>query len=179
MRSSITTRRRVAAAGGRSIRAAAAGWAVRSPSGRRVAADQRVLDRASHPPVALPGVPREDQRRVAGGDRRLAVRAAAAGGDRDVDRRHRFSRRGIGELARDLFGVTLSTGAVDAICQRASDALAGPHCSCRTGCSAAAVHVDETGWRTSGEAARCGPRTPPAPCSCRSPSTATASSSTR
>jgi transposase len=42
--------------------------------------------------------------------------------------RHRVSRRGITELAHDLFGVTLSTGAVDAICQRASDALAGPHC---------------------------------------------------
>jgi transposase len=40
---------------------------------------------------------------------------------------YRISRRGIAELARDLFGVTLSTGAVDAICQRASDALAGPH----------------------------------------------------
>jgi transposase len=33
--------------------------------------------------------------------------------------RHRISRRGISELARDLFGVTLCTGAVDAICQRA------------------------------------------------------------
>jgi hypothetical protein len=42
--------------------------------------------------------------------------------------RHRISRRGICELASDLFGVMLSTGAVDAICQRASDALARPHC---------------------------------------------------
>jgi transposase len=41
--------------------------------------------------------------------------------------RHRISRRGICELARDLFGVTLSTGSVDGVCQRASDALAGPH----------------------------------------------------
>jgi transposase len=40
--------------------------------------------------------------------------------------RHRISRS-ITELARDLFGVTLSTGSVDAVCQRASDALAGPH----------------------------------------------------
>jgi hypothetical protein len=31
------------------------------------------------------------------------------------------------ELARELFGLRLSTGAVDAICQRASQALAGPH----------------------------------------------------
>jgi transposase len=66
--------------------------------------------------------------------------------------RHRISRRGIRELARDLFGVTLSSGAVDAICQRASDALAGPHlhlqdCVLDQG----AVHVDETGWRTGGE----------------------------
>jgi transposase len=35
--------------------------------------------------------------------------------------RHRISRRGICELGSDLFGVTLSSGAVDAICQRASD----------------------------------------------------------
>ena len=41
--------------------------------------------------------------------------------------RNRVSRRGMIELARDLFGVTVSTGTVDAICQRASDALAGPH----------------------------------------------------
>lgn len=41
--------------------------------------------------------------------------------------RNRISRRGMIELASDLFGVSVSTGAVDAICQRASDALAGPH----------------------------------------------------
>jgi transposase len=66
--------------------------------------------------------------------------------------RHRISRRGICELARDLFGVTLCTGAVDAICQRASDALAGPHCQLQDWVlDQGAVHVDETGWRTSGE----------------------------
>jgi transposase len=65
---------------------------------------------------------------------------------------HRISRRGIRELARDLFGITLSTGAVDAICQRASDALAGPHCQLQDWVlDQGAVHVDETGWRTSGE----------------------------
>jgi transposase len=41
--------------------------------------------------------------------------------------RHRVSRRGISELAGDLFGATLSTGSVDAICQRASAALAGSY----------------------------------------------------
>jgi len=66
--------------------------------------------------------------------------------------RHRISRRGICELACDLFGVTVSTGAVDAICQRASDALAGPHCQLQDWVlDQNAVHVDETGWRTRGE----------------------------
>ena len=67
--------------------------------------------------------------------------------------RHRISRRGICELAGDLFGVTLSTGAVDAICQRASDALAGPHCQLQDWVlDQHAIHVDETGWRTRGDA---------------------------
>jgi transposase len=67
--------------------------------------------------------------------------------------RHRISRRGIVELARDLFGVTLSTGSVDAICQRASSALAGPYLQLQDWVlDQGAVHVDETGWRTSGDA---------------------------
>jgi hypothetical protein len=37
--------------------------------------------------------------------------------------RNRISRRGIAELAGELFGVRLSTGSVDAICQQASVAL--------------------------------------------------------
>jgi hypothetical protein len=41
---------------------------------------------------------------------------------------------------------------VDAICQRASEALAGPHLQLQDWVlDQAAVHVDETGWRTSGE----------------------------
>jgi transposase len=66
---------------------------------------------------------------------------------------YRISRRGIVELGRDLFGVALSTGAVDAICQRASEALAGPHLHLQDRVlDQDAVHVDETGWRTSGDA---------------------------
>jgi transposase len=66
--------------------------------------------------------------------------------------RHRVSRRGITELARDLFGVALCTGAVDGICQRVSDALAGPHLQLQDWVlEQDAVHVDETGWRTRGE----------------------------
>ncbi|MBV9940601.1 MAG: IS66 family transposase [Solirubrobacterales bacterium] len=65
---------------------------------------------------------------------------------------YRISRRGISELVRDLFGARLSTGASDAICQRASDALAGPHLHLQDWVlDQAAVHVDETGWRTRGE----------------------------
>ncbi|MBV9196090.1 MAG: IS66 family transposase [Solirubrobacterales bacterium] len=65
---------------------------------------------------------------------------------------YRVSRRGIVELARDLFGVTLCTGTADAICQRASEALAGPHCQLQDSVlDAPAVHVDETSWRTAGE----------------------------
>ena len=66
--------------------------------------------------------------------------------------RHRICRRGICELAHDLFGAGLSTGAVDGICQRASEALAGPHLQLQDWVlDQGAVHIDETGWRTSGE----------------------------
>ncbi len=66
--------------------------------------------------------------------------------------RHRVSRRGMVGLAADLFGVALSTGAVDAICRRASDALGGPHLQLQDWVlDQDAVHVDETGWRTRGE----------------------------
>jgi transposase len=65
---------------------------------------------------------------------------------------YRVSRRGITELARDLFGVNLSTGSADAICQRASQALAGPHLQLQDWVlDQPAVHVDETGWRTNGD----------------------------
>ena len=72
--------------------------------------------------------------------------------------RNRISRRGMIELASDLFGVTVSTGTVDVICQRASEALAGPHAQLHDWVlDQGAVHVDETGWRTAVTAGRCGP----------------------
>ena len=77
-------------------RAAPAEAAVRSPPGRRAAADQRDLDRASHAPVALSALPRADQRPVA-----RARSAASAFGPRlqaavvTLTARHRISRRGI------------------------------------------------------------------------------------
>ena len=41
--------------------------------------------------------------------------------------RNRVSRRDTGELVRELFGCELSTGSVDAIVQRAGEALAEPY----------------------------------------------------
>ena len=64
---------------------------------------------------------------------------------------NRVSRRDTTELARELFGVELATGSVDAIIQRAGDALAGPYTELeRRIKAAAAVNIDETGWKTAG-----------------------------
>jgi transposase len=66
--------------------------------------------------------------------------------------RNRISRRGASELAGEMFGLQLSTGSVDAICQQASDVLAGPYQRVRDWVLARdALHVDETGWRTAGD----------------------------
>ncbi len=66
--------------------------------------------------------------------------------------RNRVSRRDTVELMDDLFGVELSTGSVDAIVERAGDALVAPQARLHERIrSAAAVNVDETGWRTAGQ----------------------------
>lgn len=65
--------------------------------------------------------------------------------------RNRVSRRDTTELARELFGVEVSTGSVDAIIQRAGEALAGPHTRLEQRIkSASVVNIDETGWKTAG-----------------------------
>ena len=65
--------------------------------------------------------------------------------------RNRVSRRDTTELARELFGVELSTGSVDAIVQRAGEALAAPHTRLEQKLKAASVvNIDETGWKTAG-----------------------------
>jgi transposase len=65
--------------------------------------------------------------------------------------RNRVSRRDTTELARELFGVELATGTVDAIIQRAGDALAGPYTELEQRIKiAASVNIDETGWKTAG-----------------------------
>ena len=65
--------------------------------------------------------------------------------------RNRVSRRDTTELARELFGVELSIGSVDAIVQRAGSALAAPHTRLEQEIkSAPVVNIDETGWKTAG-----------------------------
>jgi len=65
--------------------------------------------------------------------------------------RNRVSRRDTSELARELFGVELSTGSVDKIIQRAGDALAGPYTRLEQQLkTASVVNIDETGWKTAG-----------------------------
>ena len=66
--------------------------------------------------------------------------------------RNRISRRDVAALVADLFGCPLSVGAVDAICQRTSAALAEPYAELRQAIEqAAVVNVDETGWKQAGE----------------------------
>jgi transposase len=63
--------------------------------------------------------------------------------------RNRVSRRDTTELARELFGVELATGSVDAIMQRAGEALAGPYTRLEQQLKKApVVNIDETGWKT-------------------------------
>ena len=65
--------------------------------------------------------------------------------------RNRVSRRDTTELARELFGVELATGSVDAIVQRSGTALAVPHTRLEQQLkSAPVVNIDETGWKTAG-----------------------------
>jgi transposase len=65
--------------------------------------------------------------------------------------RNRVSRRDTTELARELFGVELSTGSVDRVIQRAGVVLAGPHTELEQRIkSASVVNIDETGWKTAG-----------------------------
>jgi transposase len=66
--------------------------------------------------------------------------------------RNRVSRRDVVELGEELFGARLSTGSVDAILARASEALAEPYEDLLALVRGAeAVNADETGWRTAGE----------------------------
>jgi transposase len=64
----------------------------------------------------------------------------------------RLSRRQVAELCRELFGLEIAVGTVDAIVQRSGSALREPQerlCDAVRG--AAVVCIDETGWKQAGE----------------------------
>jgi len=62
--------------------------------------------------------------------------------------RNRVSRRDTVELVGELFGCRLASGTIDAIVQRAGEALAEPQARLAEHVrSAPAVNIDETGWR--------------------------------
>ncbi len=89
------------------------------------------------------GLPRQVPRSAFGPRLQAAVVTLAV--------RNRVSRRDTTEFARELFGVELSTGSVDAIIQRAGEALAGPYTQLEQRIkSASVVNIDETGWKTAG-----------------------------
>jgi transposase len=65
--------------------------------------------------------------------------------------RNRVSRRDVVELCEQLFAARISTGSVEAILQRAGDALADPYEELLAQVRAAkALNIDETGWRLHG-----------------------------
>lgn len=66
--------------------------------------------------------------------------------------RYRVSRREVVEAARDLFGVELSVGAVQAICEEVSETVAPTVALIKAEVEASpAANADETGWRQKGK----------------------------
>jgi transposase len=66
--------------------------------------------------------------------------------------RNRVSRRDVVELCEQLFSARISTGSVEAILQRAGDALEHPYEDLLKRVRAAkALNMDETGWRLHGD----------------------------
>jgi transposase len=66
--------------------------------------------------------------------------------------RNRISRRDMSELLWELFGVRVSVGAIDQICQRTSALLSDPHARLVSQVlGSGAINVDETGWFLGGE----------------------------
>jgi transposase len=66
--------------------------------------------------------------------------------------RNRISRRDMAELLLELFGVRISVGAINQICQRTSGLLQGPHEQLKHRVlGSGALNIDETGWYLNGE----------------------------
>ena len=121
-----------------------------------------------------------DHRPVAGRDRRLGVRAAAAGGGGDVDRAQpdlapRRQPSWPASCSAPRSRPAASTRSASTPATRST----GPHARLRDWILGQdALHVDETGWRTAGDSRALWAATSPTRRCLRSPSTATASSST-
>lgn len=65
---------------------------------------------------------------------------------------HQVSRRGLEEIAEQVFGVPISLGTIDALQRRTSDALADSHAEALAEVREAEVkNVDETGWKIAGK----------------------------
>jgi len=65
---------------------------------------------------------------------------------------YRLSRRQVRDVVSEIFGIPISTGAVDAAIMRVSVILKDPWEQLRASIQAASqVHADETGWRLRGE----------------------------
>jgi transposase len=65
--------------------------------------------------------------------------------------RFRQSRRQVRELLRELCGVNVSLGSVQALCEETSEALAAPYQEVKEAVvQADMAHVDETGWKEKG-----------------------------
>lgn len=63
----------------------------------------------------------------------------------------RLSRRQVAQVLREIFGIEISVGAVDATIMRMSAVLADPWRALREAVrEAEVVHADETGWRLAG-----------------------------
>ena len=66
--------------------------------------------------------------------------------------RNRISRRDVVECCEQLFGSRISSGTIDAILTRVADTLEDPVADLGERVrAAAALHADETGWRTAGD----------------------------
>ncbi len=110
-------------------------------------ADRGVLCRASHPSVAVPGMRQRRTRARLGMVGESAFGPVLQAAVVALTARNRISRRDMSELLSELFGVRISVGAIDAICQRTSLLLAGPHERLASQVlGSGAINVDETGW---------------------------------
>jgi hypothetical protein len=122
-------------------------WCISSGSRRRSPVDLSVRPDQ----VALSVLSQAAARAAAGGGVVDAVRAEVAGAHRFDGRGVPALRRQVREVVCQIFGVPISTGAVDASIMRMSEVLADPWEQLRASVQAACqVHADQTGWRLRG-----------------------------